>query len=250
MRLSELQSGFRSWLENGSEQFAARLGRDARHGLDVYRNNYRAQLRSCLEAAFPITLEWIGWSAFQDAMAHHVASFHPISWTLDAYPMRFNRTLKERFPADPEVAELALLEWALSQAFVNRDAAPVSIEQLRSADWDHTVLRFSPSFEMNQLTTNAPDIWSALKQGQQPPQPIALAESRILIVWRAGEQSRFRSVDLHEGHALRSAFAGSTFGELCATLASSVGQIAAAESAGQWLGRWIADGLIVGIYDN
>ena len=56
-------------------------------------------------------------------MVAHVARVPPSSWTLDAYPRDFPATLAPLYPDDPEVAELAVLELALAEAFVGADAA-------------------------------------------------------------------------------------------------------------------------------
>lgn len=247
MKLSELQTGFRSWLEDGNEHFAAMLGKNARHGLDVYQNNYRAQLRACLRGAYPITLEWLGWTTFNDAADCHISSCHPTSWTLDAYPFGFDETLKARFPADPEVHELAQLEWALGEAFISRDASPVSHERLVDIDWDSAVIRFAPSLAIHRFHTNAPEIWSALKQGTPSPSPLLRKEQGALIVWRSAERSQFRTLDVGEAEALQAAGAGSRFGDLCGRFVASDGTEGAIALIGGWLGRWIADGLVTGI---
>jgi hypothetical protein len=64
MRLAELQREFRAWVVSASEETADRFGCDARAGLSVYQNNYRAQLVGCLESSFPQVRAWMGEEAF------------------------------------------------------------------------------------------------------------------------------------------------------------------------------------------
>nr|GFB56186.1 hypothetical protein [Tanacetum cinerariifolium] len=82
-------------------------------GLAVYQNNYRAQLVSCLEHAFPQLRSWLGEEAFRHTAIDHIEHFPPYAWTLDAYAEHFDETLRRRFPENPDIHELAWIEQAL-----------------------------------------------------------------------------------------------------------------------------------------
>jgi hypothetical protein len=245
MNLDQTQQAFGAWLRGGR---APRFGAAARPGLTVYRNAYRAQLSGCLEASFPHTLAWIGGAAFHDAVVSHVARVPPSSWTLDAYARNFPETLGLRYPADPEVAELAMLELALGDAFVAADAVPVSVDALAAVDWDRAKLRFTPTLDLRDATTNAAAIWRALAAGEAPPPAERLPEIAAVMVWRQDMVARFRSIDARERHALLLARAGTDFASLCALLISATDEQAGVAQAGAYLGQWLADGLIVDIY--
>lgn len=242
--LAELQRDFRAWLE---VEATPDFGQRAVPGLRVYQNNYRAQLAACLEASFPHTLSWIGGGAFHAAVVAHVERVPPSSWTLDAYPRDFADTLRQRYPADPEVFELANLERALDDAFVGADADPVQASALAEIDWDRAVLRFAPTLELADATTNAAAIWSALAAGDVPPPTVFLPEPATLLVWRQAMVSQFRTIDATERHMLLLARAGAPFAALCATLVEARGEADGIAQAGTYLGRWLADGLIVDI---
>jgi hypothetical protein len=53
MNLAAIQQDFRAWLVSGTEEAAARFAPEARAGLSVYQNNYRASLMACWQRAFP-----------------------------------------------------------------------------------------------------------------------------------------------------------------------------------------------------
>ncbi|MFX5960847.1 hypothetical protein ABTE72_18965, partial [Acinetobacter baumannii] len=89
----------------------------------------------------------------------------PHSWTLDDYAEGVPASFAEHFPHDAEVAELARLELALSNAFIAPDAAVLSIVELPSIDWDEVQLSLLPSTSFLDLSTNAAEIWSALDGG-------------------------------------------------------------------------------------
>ncbi|WP_342250122.1 DUF2063 domain-containing protein [Sphingomonas sp. OTU376] len=178
-------------------------------------------------------------------MVAHVARVQPSSWTLDAYPRDFPATLALLYPADPEVAELAWIDLALGEAFVAPDATALSAADLGAVDWERAVLRFSPSLDLADLTTNAPAIWSALAEGVEPPSVTYLPEAGAILAWRDGEAPRFRAVDQLERQAVLRTRAGMPFPELCAALAEALGEDAGVARAGAMLGQWLSDGLIV-----
>ena len=111
MNLAQLQQTFRRWLVSASDESAQALG-NHHAGLAVYQNNYRAQLVGCLEQAFPYLRRWVGEEAFLAVSITHIDRHPPHAWTLDAYPEGFYATLKEMFPGNPDVHELAWIESA------------------------------------------------------------------------------------------------------------------------------------------
>ena len=110
MSLLALQRDFRLWLTEESAEAADRVGAAAMPGLQIYRNNYRAQLMACMEDSFPQLRAWLGDDAFRAAAAVHIDRTPPHRWTLDAYPVDLPATLADLHPDDPEIAELARLE--------------------------------------------------------------------------------------------------------------------------------------------
>ena len=244
MTLAHTQRAFAAYLRGGR---SPRLGAQARAGIRIYRNTYRAQLAACLEESFPHTLAWIGGAGFRAAVVAHVARVPPSSWTLDAYARDFPETLCQLYPTDPEVAELAVLERGLGDAFVGADATPVTVGMLGDIDWDRAVLRFTPTLDMIEATTNAAAIWSALAASERPPAAELLPQPAALLVWRRDMVARFRVADGSEHHALLLARASATFSDLCASLIAARGERKGIEAAGGYLASWLADGMIVDI---
>lgn len=250
MTLLALQRDLRAWLVDENVGAARRFGASAGPGLRVYQNNYRAQLVDCLEASFAQTRAWIGHEAFLAAAVTHIDRVPPSSWTLDAYPRDFPSTLALLYPDDPEVTELAWLELALEEAFVGPDARALAMADLAEVDWDRLALRLTPTLDLRDLTTNAPAIWSALCAGETPPAIERLHESGAMLVWRQDQVSRFRAIDQYECQALGQVRAGCSFGALCEATIGAFGERDGIERAGQWLGAWVRDGLVVGVDDG
>lgn len=243
--LAAFQADFRAWLVESDRAAAARLGSPA--GLAIYQNNYRTALITSLEATYPRLQLWLGTAAFEAAAVHFSDDNPPHSWTLDAFGMTFAEKLAQLYPDDLEVPELARIEWAMGQAFVAQDTVPVVAADLGGVDWDRAGLRFAPSLEMLPLNTNADALWLALVSDEPPPAVIVDTAPATLLVWRHGLESVMRRADPVEIHLLQMALGGVSFAELCADLAAQLGDDAAVATAGQWLGRWIAEELIAAI---
>lgn len=247
MSLAALQGDFRTWLIEGSPEAADRIGQTAGPGLSVYQNNYRAQLMACLVETYEQTHAWLGDEAFLASAAAHIDASPPSAWTLDAYPVDFADTLGAIYPDDPEVAELAALEWALSRAFTAADAIAMTPDMLAGVGWDNAVLHLTPSLSTLPATSNAAAIWSALSKGEMPPDAVALPEPAALLVWRQGFTPCFRTIDAVEERAIALCMGGATFGALCGSMIEALGETEGVARAAALLGQWIADDLIISI---
>jgi hypothetical protein len=244
MRLSEFQQDFRAWLVAADTGAAHRLPLVERCGLAVYQNNYRGALMSCLEESYPQTRAWIGDGAFRGAAAEHIESIAPHGWTLDDYAEGFPGTLAERFAYDLEVADLARLELALSEAFIAPGAEALTGRDLATVLWDEAELRLVPSATFLDLRTNAADIWSALGSGNDPPRDELLSEPARLIVWRQDFTCCFQVLDADEAGLLPRLAGGLSFGTMCESLVSRHGTDEGIQLAGQALARWTNAGLL------
>lgn len=243
MTLLTLQREMRAWL-TGSDATAQSFESTARAGLDVYQNNYRAQLVACLTEKFERVHAWLGDDVFLGAAARHIDAIPPHEWTLDRYGGDFPRTLRALFANDPEVAELAWLDCALTEAFVGPDAQPLSQQALATIDWDRAVFRFTPTLRVGQVYTNSTALWSALSAGKTPPQIETLPQPAIVLVWRKQLTSCFRTLDASEANAVERMRKGASFGELCNVLVESEGT-EGIRIAGEMLARWLRDEFLI-----
>ncbi|MGO4327469.1 HvfC/BufC family peptide modification chaperone [Cupriavidus sp. M-11] len=247
MNLAELQRDFRAWLVTASPDAARRLEPGGEAGVAVYQNNYRAQLVGCLESSFPLVHEWMGEDLFLAAAIAHIDLHPPHAWTLDAYADGFGQTLAAQYPDNPDLHELAWIEHALSQAFVSRDAAPLAMASMADVDWDTAHLRLAPSLAVRVATTNAERIWTALSEGESPPEGEMLAAPAGLIVWRRQFTCYLRQVDAIERDALISLQASGSFAALCTHLVERLGDSEGIARAGALLAGWLGSDLIASI---
>ncbi|WP_298194845.1 DNA-binding domain-containing protein [Novosphingobium sp.] len=245
MSLLNLQRDFRDWLVTGEDSAAAALGGGP--GTLVYQNNYRTALVSSLAETFQRLVLWLGDEAFEAAAARYIDARPPSSWTLDAYGEDFTDFIATLWPDDPEVAEIALIDWTVGQVFVSPDAEPLAPEALAVADWETAVIRAVPSLLVLPIATNADAIWQALATGETPPGPEMAERGTALLVWRQGLEPVFRRAEAHERDVLAWSAAGQGFAAVCERLAASLGEEAAVTTAGTLLGRWLGERMIAAV---
>lgn len=250
MTLIDLQNDFRAWLSSPSDSGANPLVTNGRAGLDVYQNNYRSQLVSCLRESYPQLRSWLGDEAFLYAARTHIDRHPPHDWTLDAYGAEFGVTLLALFPDNPDLHELAWIEAALSTAFVAKDARPLEAATLPPIDWETARLRFTPSLRLSPMTTNAADIWWAMHDGTERPEGRMLDQPGGVMAWRRDYVACLRTMDALEFAALAHAQKCGDFTSLCDMLVAQLGESDGVAKTGSLLGEWIGSELITGIDDE
>ncbi|WP_435418613.1 DNA-binding domain-containing protein [Parerythrobacter aurantius] len=254
MTLAARQQAFMAAIHD--EDAALPANWTARHaaGLDIYRNNYRSALVEAIAATFERTQRWVGEESFRRAAAHHLILNPPCSWTLDDAGEGFDATLAELFAADPEVAELAALEWAMHRVFVSADCAGLTASDfaaqtvtLGDADWESLRFDFLPALRTIEVGHDVGGLWNALGSEDFVAPDIGLAAPHTMLVWREEFRPTFRLVDGLASEALALGRAGDTFGDICALLAGRLGPDEGVARAGALLGEWLQDGLIAAL---
>lgn len=254
MTLARQQAAFMAQVLD--EEAALPPGWDARRaaGMAVYRNNYRTALVEAMRATYERTARWVGEAAFARAAAHHLILLPPASWTLDVIGRGFSYTLAELFARDPEVPELAALEWAMHCAFTAADAVPLDGAGLAAAtaafsdeDWGAMQVALVPGTVLVPARHNLAALWQALDEDAFAAPDYALAAPTDWLVWREGLNPVFRQTDAAEALALAAVLREANFGELCAELVARFGEAAGVERAGALLGQWIGDGLVAAV---
>ncbi|WJS97769.1 HvfC/BufC N-terminal domain-containing protein [Novosphingobium humi] len=245
MRLSVLQSGFLGWLASGNEEEVQSLPLRRAEGLATYQNNYRTSLMECLAETYPQTMAWLGEADFAAAAARHIDRTPPHSWTLDDYADGLPASLSMDYPDDPEIGEMARIELALSQGFVAADAAVMKRAQVADMDWDAAWLQVIPALVILRQNTNAAEIWMALAEGQVPPLAQEQQDAGGVLIWRREGICRLRRLDGDEAAMLEMLAGGPLpFGQICEHAVALWGAEKGIPAIGQWLARWVGDGLI------
>lgn len=212
-------------------------------GMAIYRNAYRGRLADALAISFERTRRWVGEEMFEIAAAHYILTCPPKAWTLDAYGADFPDALAGLFAQDPEVAELAWLEWHMQQAFAAPDRvalthAALAAAGLEDADWEHLHLAPAAGLAWRSVSHDLAVLWHALADGPCERSALAATAPATLLVWRKELSPHFRLLEAAEFAALAPLLNGASFGEA----ASQVDQ-SELPRFGQWFAQWLNEGL-------
>ncbi len=237
-------------------------------GLAVYRGNYRSALMGALAETYERTARYAGDNAFRQASMNHAIKHPPSGWTIDEAGAGFAETCAAMFDGNPEVAELAWLEWAMLELATAPDTAPMTPQDFAAAsasfddeDWGGLRLTFQPRAAVRVVAHDLTAMWKALAaEGAARPDP-RLAEPQTCLVWREGERPTFILLEADHAAVFDAMQSGATYGELIGLLigppvGSPVGDDAepspeifqnAAMRAGAMLGRWLSEGVVTGL---
>lgn len=227
-------------------------------GMAVYRGNYRGALMDALANTFERSKLYVGEDAFRQASAHHAISHPPSSWTIDDAGAGFDSTCTELFVDNPEVGELAWLEWAMLHVSTAPDGEPLDPAGFAAAtaefgdeDWMGLRLDMQPRATARLVGHDLTALWNALEEeGLDRPDP-SLPEPRGCLVWREGERPTFILVDADNARAFEAMRDGAGYGEVIGLLAgeepSDEAVQDAAMRAGSYLGQWLQEGIVIGL---
>lgn len=171
----------------------------------VHRNNVIGGLIDALAQRFPVCLRLVGDAFFRATAQCYVRKALPASPMLFEYGESFGDFLAEFEPARdlPYLPDVARLEYAVARAYHAADAAPLSLEELRSAPidlLDGATVAFHPSTQLVCSRYPFVTIWRANMSKDEPIAQIADHAQDALVTRRRANV---------EAHAL--AAGGSTF---------------------------------------
>lgn len=253
--LKELQERFQAGILAGDDTILGDVKDSAREQrtvlFGVYRHAYVARLVEILGNDYEQLHTYLGDEGFAKLAQAYVTAHPSDQRNARWYGRHLPRFAKETSPfaGHPEIAELAALEKALEDAFDGPDATPLTIGDLAAVppeDWPRLSFAPHPTVIRLRFTTNAADIWSALKEETASPTPTRLPELLALIVWRQSLMARFRPLDAEEAMMWNEAAKGVPFGALCEMVATFGGEDQAELRAATYLKSWIDAGMLTG----
>ncbi len=218
--------------------------------LQIYHHAYRARLQETMQDTFEKTWAYLGDDAFAAAALAYVEGHPPAHRNLRWYGEAFPCWLSQRFPADADIGELAMIDWQLRQAFDGVDAVPVpatALAELCADDWLTLGCRFAPTLCLEPVGFNSISIWHALDRDETPPAAVSLQDHAWLMIWRKGWQPHFRTIGVFEYAALCGLRDGATLAEVCLDLGTRFGDEGAAPRVTGHLQTWLVEELVVGL---
>lgn len=251
--LTGLQTDFQQYLLEGKGRFAEEVRGDERLDagarLGIYFDAYRLRLIEALETDFIALRALLGCEQFESVCRAYIDAHPSDHFSLRHFGRHMARLLADTAPwrEEPYLAELAVFEWALVNAFDAADSPVARTEDMAAVDparWPELILRPHASVQRLNLSWNVPDIWSAAKKDGPPPAAHREPHPVGWVVWRQGLQNYYRSLTVDEAVALDSLLRGENFGAICEGLCEWVDAGNVATHAAMLLKGWLNDSLI------
>lgn len=253
MTFAEFQTALQRAIMEGDDSILGLIPDGAKEEkgvlLGVYRNAYVLRLIEVIESDHELLHAYLGDEAF-DEMARAYVTAHPSDqpnarWFSRHLPAFLARAAPYR--DEPHLAELALLEKTLADAFDAPDAPVAGVATLAAIApeaWGGLKFSAHPSAMRLDFHTNASGIWAALKAEAEPPYPARNETVEQLLAWRSDTTPMFRPLGPEEAMMWAEAVKGARFGVLCEMLATYDDPDNAAMRAAQYLAGWLNAGLI------
>lgn len=256
MKLQTLQRDFQAALTAGAPAFMTQVVDTPEAGgaqrLDIYARAYRLRLLDALTGDYPKLGTLLGDAQFE-ALGHAYIDAHPSRHPSLRWLGRHLSAFLAATPpwsTRPVLAEVAAFEWAQGEVFDASDAAvasPDDIATLPPAAWANLRLQTHPAVRRLDLHWNAPPVWRALDNGDEPP-PLNRSDTpQAWLLWRRELDIHWRSVDKDESLAIDAWRNGASFAELCEILCERTDSDRVAVRAASLLKGWLTDGLVTAL---
>lgn len=252
MTFAELQAAFQRAVMTGEDAVLGLIPDGAHEKKDVllgvYRDAYVLRLVEVMQSDHELLRSYVGDDEFA-AMGRAYVAAHPSDqpnarWFSRHLPAFLARA--EPYKNHPQLAELALLEKTLNDAFDAPDAPMAGVPELAAIppeEWEGLAFTPHPSAKRLDFETNAAAIWAALKAEADPPDAARPEPLEKILVWR-DETPMFRVLEPEEAMMWDEAAKGVRFGVLCEMLATYDDPDGAAARAAQYLAGWLMSGAI------
>jgi uncharacterized protein (UPF0276 family) len=227
-------------LVNASDDF------DGDQRLGIYRHAYRARLCEVLADSYAKTRLFMGSNTFDEHASAFAVAHPPLTRSLSRYGASFPEYLAGLYPANPELHELAQLDWDLRTCFDGPDI-PALCADVAHADAGSTWLvrerPLHPSLCLQEATTNVAQLWNAIDADQPVPKAELLTEPSSLMVWRKDLQPHFQTLPTAQARFAKCLMLGNSIQQACDVLAGSDTLEDPAQLA-EWLRDWLSNGLL------
>ena len=217
--------------------------------LGIYHHAYRARLAEVLADSFAKTALYMGTDTFEEQAQAFAVQMPPLTRSLGRYGDAFPGYLSRCYPDNPELHELAQLDWDLRTRFDSADAPALDAATLQAADpaqastWLSWTQPLHPSLVLRSATSNVVQIWRAIDDDADVPEAQLLDEPKTLAIWRKGQQPHFQTLDADEAAFVRELHSGSSIEHAADALAGTA-QLPDPSKLTTWLQAWLRDGLL------
>jgi hypothetical protein len=252
-RLPDIQGAFQRFLLDGDPQIGSLVvGTQrvpAQTRLAIYGDGYRLRLIEALQISFPVLANLLGEGDFRKLAARYVDTHQSTFFSIRHYGDQLADFLAadEEYSKAPLLAELARWEWAMAAAFDAADAEPIdasAFADVAPEDWAELRFAWSPSVQIVEAEWNVPQLWKAVTEEAEQPDPDLSPAPVSYLIWRRELQIYFRPLAHEEALVVAASRAGHSFGELCVLLCEHLDESEASLHAAGHLRGWVESGLI------
>ena len=213
--------------------------------LPIYHHAYRARLAEVLADTYAKTCLYMGSDTFEAHARDYAVAHPPRTRSLNRYGEGLVGTLRAAYPDNPELHELAQLDWDLRTRFDSADVPTLETAAAQASDtWTTRPGVLHPSALLRAITTNVVGVWNAIHTDDDVPEAVALPAPATLLVWRKGHQPHFRTLDAAEAAWVQALHAGASVHDACAALLGSGLWQGDPTVLGGWLVQLLDDGLV------
>jgi len=222
-------------------------GADAQQRLGIYHHAYRARLAEVLADSFVKTNLYMGSDAFEHDAKAFAVSHPPLTRSLSRYGAAFPAHLASLYPDNPELHELAQLDWDLRTRFDSADVPALTVAlvqaQAQAPSWLSGLAPLHPGLVLRQITTNVVPIWRAIEADEEVPEVHHHTQPKTMAVWRKALQPHFQTLDDDEASFLQHLMDGHSIEDTANALAGTPA-LPDPQRLGGWLQAWLADGML------
>jgi uncharacterized protein (UPF0276 family) len=215
--------------------------------LAIYHHAYRARLSEVLADTFAKIYLFMGSQTFDLHAVQYAVTHPPLSRSLNRYGEQFPAFLNALYPHNPELVELAQLEWDLRTCFdgPNFPALGVAQAQADSAQsWLNRTQVLHPSVRLRLLYTNVAALWNAIDADAEVPAAIRQQTPSTLMVWRNQERPCFQTLGAQAAVLVQALARGSSIASACTELEEQ-NQAPQAQVLSLWLRDWLEEGIFI-----
>ena len=248
-------------LANNLAQSQAQVARMQR-GIDVYRANAGALAERCLSSTYPVLAQLIGMESFGPLARYFWQMFPPQRGDMAQWGQALPQFLAAapQLAAEPFLADVARVEWALHSAATAADAAldAASFALLATSDTaattQGTTLKICPGCVLLHSAYPVATLVNAHLSGvpslQAAAHMLASGMAETALVWRDGFKPRVRAVASSEAVFISCLLVGQRL-ETALQAACDAGAGAGAGAGAQfdfntWLGDAVRSALVTG----
>ena len=254
--LRKLQQDFTHYLTDSAatiiDQVVDQGNIDRTTRLNIYKNAYNIRLKQCIETDHPMLGLYLGDDLFEKMVSGFITRYPSHYPSLRHFADRLPDYLarNEPFQSFPIIAEIALFERKLMQAFDAADEHLIEENELKNLPaekWPDMKLAFHPSVQVLATQWNSVESWQALKNEQTPPQ--AQKQQADWIIWRDRERlTQYRNLGI-DGFVLYQCFNDQyPFAEACELLKEHLSEDQIVPASVNHLQNWFNLGMISALY--